>query len=686
LVGLSFGLLDGRLPGTALPGGCAWGAAPPARDERVVYLAGRLADEDLLALTSAVAARGPHGVVLLDTPRTSGHLHSFLTGYRPDRVVPVGSFPDGITDLEHRLGLQVAPAVPWDVGPPVELWQALFRQAETVVISPAEPRGLLLQAACLAGVLKAPLYVIRSLPDESGKLQDLLRHWETKTVIAAGGADRLCCKLRDVDVVRLPGEKTVGAAYLRHQLERGPIQTLVVANPADVEQDQGRLSSLAPWVALQHRAALLLTNAKGDNVAAVVDAALRHRELRRADALILVADLQAIPMEQRPNPVADGKDPAIEMEPLTPSGVEPFSFATGRLFHEDPGVVALLLARQRLLAEARSPRKALIVSNPAGGLPLLEAFSRNTAQELRNGGYQTTAVFGKEVNKDDLRRLLPEQDIFLWEGHYNTLVKEYGLPDWTEPLRPSLIFLQSCLTLKDAKAQPLLERGGVGLIGSSTRTFSGTGGACALAFFNALLYEDQSVGGSLRQAKNFLLAYSLLKEKRLGKDARLGGANLRSAWAFSLWGDPTLKLVPPTKPEDSLAPVRHEVRGNTIVITLPDMSHEKTTTSKYQAQILPNARLAGLLSKEADDDGQRLVPFIFAEVHLPKAPAGKVPGLHSRVPSRRWVFCWDPRRRCGYLLVTPRAKDREELRFQVEWQPPGAAPPSRVAAAGAKPR
>ena len=37
--------------------------------------------------------------------------------------------------------------------------------------------------------------------------------------------------------------------------------------------------------------------------------------------------------------------------------------------------------------------------------------------------------------------------------------------------------------------------------------------------------------------------------------------------------------------------------------------------------------------------------------------------LRSRIPSDNWVFCWDARRNVGYLLVTPRAKDREALRF-----------------------
>jgi hypothetical protein len=334
--------------------------------------------------------------------------------------------------------------------------------------------------------------------------------------------------------------------------------------------------------------------------------------------------------------------------------------------------VALLLARQRLLPESTA-RKALVVSNPTGGLPLLETFSQNTIKELLNGGYDTTAMVGRDVDKDNLRKLLPEQDIFLWEGHYNTLVKDYGLPDWTEPLRPSLVFLQSCLALSESKAHPFLQRGALGVIGSSTRTYSASGGACSLAFFDALLYEGQSLGSSLRQAKNFLLAYSLLKEKRLGDQAKLSGANVRSAWAFSLWGDPTLRLPRPETPDGALPPVRHRVHGNVIVVSLPDTAHEDTASAKYTARMLPNARLAGLVRKIPDEEKHCLVPFVFAEVHLAKAPPGRAPRLHSRLPSSHWVFCWDSRRSCGYLLITPRPGDQGDLRFHVEWAPEQSA-------------
>jgi hypothetical protein len=661
LAALTLGLPAGSLPGPRSARGAA--TAPP---ERVVYLGRDLSDEALIGLGAAVAARGPGGLLLLDSPKLSPYTKAFLAAYKPARVVPVGSFPDGAAELGGRLGVPVAAPVAWTRGPPLQLWQGLFPRAERVVVCPAEPRGQLLQAACLAGAVRAPLFVTHGTRQELDVLRDRLAEWRTEQVYLVGDAHKLWRALPNVRHRKLADEAAVAAAYRRHLGRRAA--ALVVANPADTGEGMGGTSALAPWVALQKRAALLLTNKDGNNVAEVVGQALRDERLRHADALVLVANLQAIPMLQRPNPIPADKDPQIEMEPLTPSGNRPFSFATGRLFHEEPGVVPLLLARQRLLEGAPGPRKALVASNPGGGLSLLETLSRNTAQELRNAGYETTALFGNAVQGDELRKLLTHHDLFLWEGHHNTLIRDWDFPSWDEPMAPAFVFLQSCLALKEPKVQLLLSRGAVGVVGSSTRTYSGSGGACSLAFFNALLYDEQTLGGSLRQAKNFLLAYSLLKEKRLGKGATRTGANLRAAWAFTLWGDPTLKLPPPEAAGSGLPAIRHEVTGRTIVLALPEEAHDKVTTDKYQARMAPNGRLAGLVRKGKDEDGHPLVPFVFAEVHLPKGRPGQVPRLSSKLPATHWVFCWDERRRCGYLLATPRARDTRELRFHVQWQ------------------
>jgi hypothetical protein len=104
-------------------------------------------------------------------------------------------------------------------------------------------------------------------------------------------------------------------------------------------------------------------------------------------------------------------------------------------------------------------------------------------------------------------------------------------------------------------------------------------------------------------------------------------------------------------------------------LTQPRRAYDKVYVDKYTAEMLPNARLAGLLTPEGEDN-RRLVPFLFAEVSLPKAPPGKVPRLSSRLPARNYVSVWDGRRRCLYVLAMPRARDATELRFRIEWHHP----------------
>jgi len=277
-------------------------------------------------------------------------------------------------------------------------------------------------------------------------------------------------------------------------------------------------------------------------------------------------------------------------------------------------------------------------------------------------------MFENDIDPDKLRRLLPESDIFLWEGHYRTLVDDYKMPQWNEPLRPALVFLQSCLALNEAEAQPLLQRGAVALVGSATRNYSATGGAFSLAFFDAMLYDDRSLGGALRQAKNFLVCYTLLKQKRLGDAAKLTGANIRSAWAFSLWGDPTLKLPRPAPPADALPPVRCEIKDNSIFLSRPEAGYPEVKSEKYTARMLPNGRMAGLLTKGIDEESKVFVPFLFAEVKLTPPAAGKTPQLKTRVNERSWVFIWDARRSCGYLLVIPPARASTIMPFDVTWE------------------
>src|SRR5207248_534705 len=124
-----------------------------------------------------------------------------------------------------------------------------------------------------------------------------------------------CRDLGRVKVVALKDERATATAHHRELSRKGTVRTLVVANPADLGQKPGGMAVLAPWVALQRNAALVLTNDAGSNVEEAVRAALEDQDLRDADAVVLVAGLKAIPSQRRPNPVP-GKDAEIEMEPL----------------------------------------------------------------------------------------------------------------------------------------------------------------------------------------------------------------------------------------------------------------------------------------------------------------------------------------------------------------------------------
>src|SRR5262245_31375733 len=104
----------------AAPAGAAEFGSP---GKRVVYLAGAMPDEGLVAFSVALAASGEPGVLLLDSTKATPYIRSFLDAYRPERIVPVGTFPDGIAALARRLGRPVEAPLPCGVRPGAEVWK-----------------------------------------------------------------------------------------------------------------------------------------------------------------------------------------------------------------------------------------------------------------------------------------------------------------------------------------------------------------------------------------------------------------------------------------------------------------------------------------------------------------------------------------------------------------------------------
>jgi len=618
-------------------------AQPTPAAGRCAYTLAPASEDSLLAYSVAHYLQHPEAPLLLDEPAVRLANRQFLDRYQPRQTRAVV--------LDHFAGLTG------------------FTQARRVVVCPSQPRADLLQAACLAGVLRAPLVVWSGRADagEVAWLHAELLRLGTRTVYAVGQAGPSLAALPEqsnLKLQRLADAAAVAAAHRRELARRGPIRTLVLTNPDDTDDELGSHSTLAPWLALERGAALLLTDRRGRDASAVVAEALTLPELAGAEALLIVGTHRAIPLEHRPNP-APGKDQAVAVEVATPSDTDqPITLAVGRLIHHERAILPLLLARARLWHERPTDqRRVLIAANSGGSLPLMETISRMSAQELRNAGYAVTARFEDAVSAREIRQLLPRQDIFLWEGHYRTLVDSYRLGQWTEALPPQLIVLQSCLALNATDCGPLLQRGAVAVVGSPSRVYSGSGSAFALALVDALIHDQQSLGGALRQAKNFLLCYAQLKRDRLGDGAKLYGSGVRAMWAFALWGDPTLQLPRPARPAEALPAVGCEVAGHTIRWRLPEQKLAGVAAGEYYARTWPNGRLAGLLLGDADD--RRLTPMLFAEVPLPRWPAGATPTLTTRLPRNRWQFLWDARRRVGYLLVLPGDRPASELTFHV---------------------
>ena len=335
LATLAFALLE-SLPGSPLAVN-VWASPTPPR--RAVYIVHEPSDENLIVLGSALAGCGKPATLLVDTQHTSPHLKTYLAAYQPDVVVPVGGFPDGVADLEQRLGVRASAAIPWTKPQPIALWESLYSKPPIVVICPPRPRGQLLQAAAFAGSLQAPLFVFHGDPGETSLLHKRLAEWGTKQVYLVGETRTLAHTLPPMQVHRLADENAVAAAHVRQLAKLGRIETLVLANPYDFLDNPQAMSPLVPWLALQKNAPLLLTNEAGNNVEELVKTALHQETLRKVENVIFVADLNAIPLVRRPNPIATDKDEMIEMEPLTPTHLEPFTFAVGRLFHDDPAVV-----------------------------------------------------------------------------------------------------------------------------------------------------------------------------------------------------------------------------------------------------------------------------------------------------------------------------------------------------------
>src|SRR5439155_9139899 len=107
-------------------------------------------------------------------------------------------------------------------------------------VAPADNRRLRMHTACLADALQAPLVVAG---EDKEELRKLVADWKPREIVAVGAGGERLDKLGNIKIVSLADEHAVAAACLKQQLKRGPIRTLVLANPDDLKDGYGRMST-----------------------------------------------------------------------------------------------------------------------------------------------------------------------------------------------------------------------------------------------------------------------------------------------------------------------------------------------------------------------------------------------------------------------------------------------------------
>src|SRR5262249_45571778 len=146
-------------------------SAPAGDHERTVFIGAGLSDEDVIAYMSGVAAGAPEAIALIDCAELRSEVIRFLDAYRPTRIIRVGRTSAAVEGLK-RLGRpgHAVEYLQWTNPFPEHFWKTTGLSHKKIVVCRARPRSLLLHAACLAGVLRAPLCILHGQHDEAKAL------------------------------------------------------------------------------------------------------------------------------------------------------------------------------------------------------------------------------------------------------------------------------------------------------------------------------------------------------------------------------------------------------------------------------------------------------------------------------------------------------------------------------------
>jgi hypothetical protein len=395
-----------------------------------------------------------------------------------------------------------------------------------------------------------------------------------------------------------------------------------------------------------------------------VDAAERVEDPECEEIAAAAAPPVAAPPPAAPPPAAPpaaqppsgGDNLPKTVAPEILSGVrfrQPCIYRVGRITGSTLASASLLAAngQSRKGASATAAPVAWMMANVGDkGLPLLECLARSAARNCAAHGWQMATYYGAQNGPIKTEPFLAA-DLIMYQGHTADLGKFTAVHQQLATMPPSLFLLQGCFTLRQAETVNLLQSGAAGVVGATSNMYSASGGAFAGVFLDTLL-GNHDAGTSLMVARNYLLALTLLKERRGHQQA---GKPLRAAMTFSLWGDPTWEPHGNAPAPPTLQGVRAVRKGPRVGLHIPASWLEESRAGPYLADIPMDGQLAGIYTtKSAKSDQRQLVPLYFAVLPIENWRGDGPPQVSSTLAAAEWVSLWDSHNGWLYLLVRGR--------------------------------
>lgn len=650
-------------------------ALAAASEVHTVYL---VPATDSVLASMVLTAKGQRDPVLLVDLEDQSNVRQVASLWKGERVCLARSAtPRAMATLMESIAGRPCTVV----GDLADLAHQLWPEPKRVVLFPESDYGAMLRAAAFASLLDAALFPVA----DAARFQiAALAPWRPESVAVSGSGWSSAASDR-----ALPNIDDAGARENWRGAEDP--HAVVVANPNDRNGifSPSSLSLVAPLLSALHAAPLLLVSDPSPEVIEREVTAAIDRHRWPVSHIILVGDELGLRSHRIPDPVLEAGGPVargggkvVRVELFSEiQNDRPQDFVVGRVVADNAVIASLNLARRLHGPPLRKGRPAIFLANADQVFALGETISRATVQDLQNVGVPVRAFYREDVTPEVSQQSLAQTDVLVWEGHPRdlTLEERGGI---AVDVAPQIVVLQGCYTLDRSDPFILIEKGTQAIVATSAAIYSASGSSLARAFLDRAVNDGTDIGTALRDARNYLLAVAHLKRERGHQDWR---KTWRAALAFSLWGDPFMKLpLRPGKPTQSQSQWRFvDAAGDptppatrrsapaplaapALELTIPKARLRPISVGKYRASPPPRAMLSSILWREEGDEHRSAIELFYTSAKI-AAPAAVC------APNGDWgvTSLYAPRSKLLFVLALPERSaaeskpERRTVRFAI---------------------